>query len=574
MGEVRHNWADLGGGLGDEALRLALHRETEGDLGEAERAGLDAASPEVQAARAALRRATTDLRGLQRPTAPHSVAGAVLSDITAARGLVPPPLPRSVAAGVVRDLTLARLLTPPPLDASVAPAVLADIRTARQLAPPPAPRPVADAVLGELRLARQLRPPAPGHSVAPAVLAEITGSVPLTELPRPALPGSVAPAVLARIAAGATVPAGGSSEAFPLSGAALVPPETPASAWPGPGGAARAHNPAPLLLVGALLVGVVVLALSSAWPNLAAGAVVLRTLLAQVSPLAGVGLALLLLTSVLVAWKPLPTVRRAGAGAFALSAVLALPALYHMAGGDGGLSIGRSVTVSGPVSGNVIAIGGDVRLGGGAQVGGEVITLLGDVYQAPGAQVSGRVNALLGHAPGDRSALQTAPPTGLGLATAAAFRPVLGWLGAAAWPQVFVVLTGGALLLLFVAGLAPGLARRQRHAPMRTLALGVLMLAVLVGPAAVLGLAGLLAPALLALALAALLVATGLSVSVYDLGRALARRVRLPVPDAVGAFIGLSAFAASLSLPPLAFTLALIGGAWGAGTLLLTRLPR
>ena len=570
MGQGEHNsggrWERLDGG----ALRAALHREADHDLNAAETAQLDAASAEVQAARAALRRVTLGLGGLERPPLPRSVAEAALSDIAAARSLARPPLPRSVADAAVRDLTLGRLLTPPIPEVSVAPAVLSEIAAARWLAPPPAPRPVADTVLAELRLARQLTPPAPARSVAAATLAEMAGAQALTGLTRPPLPASVAPAVLARIA---PVPLPVPELPAALPGAAI-----PGATLTGPGAlgalAAPAQNSAPLLLVGALLVGVVLMTLSTAWPNLAAGAVVLRTLLEQVSPLAGVGLALLLLTSVLVAWKPVPAVQRAGAGAFALSAVLALPALYHVAGGDGNLSIGRSVTVSGPVSGNVIAIGGDVRLGEQAQVGGEVITLLGDVYQAPGAQVDGRVNALLGHAPGDRSALQTAPPTGLGLATAAAFRPVLGWLGAAAWPQVFVVLTGGALLLLFVAGLAPGLARRQRHAPMRTLALGVLMLAVLIGPAAVLGLAGLLAPALLALALAALLVATGLSVSMYDVGRALAHRVRLPVPDAVGALLGLSAFAASLSLPPLAFTLALVGGAWGVGTLLLTRLPR
>ncbi|MFC5847010.1 polymer-forming cytoskeletal protein [Deinococcus petrolearius] len=556
MGQREHNSGGRWERLGDGALRAALHREADHDLNETEVAQLGGAPAEVQAARAALRRATASLSGLERPPLPHSVAPAVLSDIAAARSLTPPPLPRSVASAAVRDLRLGRMLTPPVPESSVAPAVLSDLAAARWLAPPPAPRPVAGAVLAELRLARQLTPPVPARSVAVGTLTEMTGAAALTSLPRPPLPGSVAPAVLARIAPAAAAPTVGTAPA-PLR---LL--------------AAQPQNPAPLLLVGGLLAGVVLLTLSTAWPNLAAGAVVLRALLEQVSPLAAVGLALLLLTSVVVAWKPVPAVRRAGAGAFALSAVLALPALYHVAGGDGGLSIGRSVTVSGPVSGNVIAIGGDVRLGAQAQVGGEVVTLLGDVYQAPGAQVGGRVNALLGHAPGDRSALQTAPPTGLGLATAAAFRPVLGWLGAAAWPQVFVVLTGGALLLLFVAGLAPGLARRQRHAPMRTLALGVLLLAVPVGPAAVLGLAGLLAPALLALALAALLVATGLSVSLYDLGRLLAQRVRLPVPDAVGALIGLSAFAASLSLPPLAFTLALVGGAWGAGTLLLTRLPR
>ncbi|MFD1731437.1 hypothetical protein ACFSC4_10755 [Deinococcus malanensis] len=332
----------------------------------------------------------------------------------------------------------------------------------------------------------------------------------------------------------------------------------------------RRHNPAPLLLVVALLLSLTLLAVTTAWPNLAAGMLVLRTLLAQVSPVAGVGLGLLLLTSLLVTWRPTPGLRQVGAGAFALSAVLTLPALYQVVG-QGDIRFGQDITVQGLVRGNVIVVGGDVHLQEDARVQGEVVTLLGDVQRSPGAQVSGRVNALLGHAPGDLEALETQPPAGISLATAAAFRPVLGWLGAAAWPQVFVTLTGGALLLLFVAGAAPGLARRQRHAPMRTLALGVLVLAALMGPALALALAGLLGPALLGAALAVLVIAIGLSVSAYDVGRALATRMRLPVPDAVGALLGLSAIAASLSQPPLAFGLALIGGAWGAGTLVLAR---
>ena len=61
------------------------------------------------------------------------------------------------------------------------------------------------------------------------------------------------------------------------------------------------------------------------------------------------------------------------------------------------------------------------------------------------------------------------------------------------------------------------------------------------------------------------------SLSAYDAGRALAYRAGLPVPDAVGAMVGLSAVAASLSVPPVAFALAVVGGTWGAGTLLLSR---
>ncbi|THF86852.1 hypothetical protein E7T09_10175 [Deinococcus sp. KSM4-11] len=90
-------------------------------------------------------------------------------------------------------------------------------------------------------------------------------------------------------------------------------------------------------------------------------------------------------------------------------------------------------------------------------------------------------------------------------------------------------------------------------------------------PAFLLAITGLLGPALIACALTGVLVALGLSVSAYDAGRTLARRLHLPVPDAVGALLGLSAVAATLGEPPLALSVALVGGAWGAGTLLLTR---
>ena len=85
------------------------------------------------------------------------------------------------------------------------------------------------------------------------------------------------------------------------------------------------HNPAPLLLVGGLLAGLTLLGVTQAWPNLAAGATVLQTLVAQVSPLAGVGLGLLLAVSALVAWRPTPVVQRLGAGAFVLAGLM----LFH-----------------------------------------------------------------------------------------------------------------------------------------------------------------------------------------------------------------------------------------------------
>ncbi|MFW8628239.1 polymer-forming cytoskeletal protein [Deinococcus sp. ME38] len=537
MGAERHNpevrsaapaWLDL------------LHLEADGALSEGQRATLRALEArEGEAVQRQRRRLT---------------AGAAALTVS-------PPLPRSVAADVAREVGLAaRLGATPALPSSVAAAVAADIRLAAQLTPVTAPRSVAAQVARDVQLHAALGvslPPA--ASVAAPVAERVAWNARLQPgpLPRP----SVAALVAARVTAEA---AGAADGTDPQTVRPAVTPLPPLNAV----GAPPRHNPAPLILVVSLLLSLTLLGVVTVWPNLAAGAVVVQTLLAQVSPVAGAGLALLLVTSALVSARPTPVTQRLGAGAFALSAALTLPALYGLAGN--GVTFG-DVQVGGRVNGNVITVGGNVHLNSGADVRGEVITLLGDVYRAPDAQVTGRVNALLGHAPGDREALATAPPRGLAAVTASAFRPVLGWLGSAAWPQVFVTLTGGALLLLFVSGLAPVLARRQRHAPVRTLALGILALAVLLGPAGGLALAGLLGPALIALALTAVLLALGLSVSAYDVGRAVALRARLPVPDAVGGMLGLCAVAASLSVPPLAFALALVGGAWGAGTLLLAR---
>lgn len=511
-----------------------LHREADSDLSPAEQAALREAlqDPDVQAARAALSRSVALLS--QPPPPPgRSVAPAVLKDLRLNRQLTASAssLPaQSVASQISRDIALSRRLeqaAPSPLPLSVAPAVLADIRLARQLATPAAP-PLAARLVAHIAQEadqdlRDLLRQAPVPSAAP-----------------------LAPRLAARIA----------REAAPVQ---VAPPPLPSP---------PAHNPAPLLLVGGLLAGLTLLTVTSAWPNLHAGALVLQTVLEHVAPMTALGLLLLLVTSALVTLKPLPAVRRFGTAAFVLAGVLTMPPLYQAAQGGPGLSFGQAVVVRGEVPGNIVSIGGDVTLEAGARVGGRVVTVLGDIKQAPGATVAGETSALLGRAPGETPVL---PPQGVGLATAAAFRPLIGWLGAAAWPQIFVTMTGALLLLLFVAGTAPVLARRQRHAPMRTLALGILMLSALLIPAVALGLGGLLAPSLLMLALVGLLIATGLSVSVYDAGRALACRLRLPVPDAVGAFLGLSTLAASLSLPPLAFALALVGGAWGAGTLFLYR---
>ena len=601
-------WTETSGAaaLAPEVWAL-LHREADGDLSADEQAALDLAcrDPQVQAARHSLRRALTLLSG-PTPPIPYSVADAAVADLSLARQLaapaLAPALADALATGVSREIAssaaLRRVLPRPALPRSLAGNVGQDIALSRQLGGPALPpvSSVAPAVLSDLRTASVLGAVAqPSRSVAASLAAEIASDArtraALQQAPLPPLPRSLAATVAGHIAqegrAGSRVQAPAEQPTLehptfapipqrPTEVSPAAPLLLPVAGLTSPSPLPRT-NRAPLLLVSGLLAGLTLLTVTAAWPNLAAGALVLQTVLEHVAPVAGLGLLLLLLTSALVTWLPTPTVRRFGAGAFVLAGALSLPPLYGLVNGEPvngepGLSFGRPVEVSGPVRGNIVAIGGDVILQPGAEVEGRVVTLLGDIRQAPGARVGGEVSAVLGHTPGETAEANALPaPRGVRLATAAAFRPLLGWLSAAAWPQIFVALTGGLLLLLFVAGTAPVLARRQRHAPMRTLALGVLMLAALLLPALALTFAGLLGPGLLVLALAGLLVATGLSVSVYDLGRALACRLRLPVPDTVGAVLGISLFAGSLSWTPLAFALALIGGAWGAGTLFLQR---
>ena len=551
-------------------LRALLHREADGDLSVDEQAALDAASldPQVQEARRSLRGAVALLTG-PNPPAPRSVADAVVADLRLRQQLAAPvlsptlahTLASDVSRDIARDAALERALTPPPLPHSLAASLSRDIAFSQQL---------------HRQLAASPLPPVP--PLAPALASEIASDArtrsALQGSPTPSLPRSLAASLAGRIAQEASdVPrASVVQQASPQASPQVVAALHAAAPTPAFAQAAPRTSRAPLLLVSALLAGLTLLTVTAAWPNLAAGALVLQTVLEHVAPVAGLGLLLLLLTSALVTWMPTPAVRRFGAGAFVLAGVLTLPPLYGVVNGEPGLSFGRPVEVQGLVKGNVIAIGGDVILQPGAEVEGRVVTLLGDIKQAPGARVHGEMSAVLGHTPGESAAAGAVPaPQGVQLATAAAFRPLVGWLSAAAWPQIFVALTGGLLLLLFVAGTAPVLARRQRHAPMRTLALGVLMLAALLLPALALTFAGLLGAGLLVLALAGLLIATGLSVTVYDLGRALACRLRLPVPDTVGAFLGISLVAGSLSWAPLAFALALVGGAWGAGTLFLQR---
>lgn len=137
------------------------------------------------------------------------------------------------------------------------------------------------------------------------------------------------------------------------------------------------------------------------------------------------------------------------------------------------------------------------------------------------------------------------------------------WLGAG------LLLSVTALLLYH--GWGTQLARFQRRAPLQTLAAGTLAGLGAIGLALLMLSFGWTLLGMLLAFISAGAAIIGLSVSVYAAGRSVARQLHLALPEVSGPLAGLLAFSASLSVPALAASLALIGSAWGLGTLLIGR---
>ena len=137
------------------------------------------------------------------------------------------------------------------------------------------------------------------------------------------------------------------------------------------------------------------------------------------------------------------------------------------------------------------------------------------------------------------------------------------------WLGIGLLLGVSALLLTF--GWSARLARRQRRAPVQTLAAGTLAGLGLGGLGLILLSFGWTGAGVGLGVLSALAALIGLSVSLSAAGRSVARRLHLALPEVSGPLAGLLAFSASLSVPALAAGLALVGSVWGLGTLLTGR---
>ncbi|WP_261663051.1 polymer-forming cytoskeletal protein [Deinococcus sp. Marseille-Q6407] len=465
-----------------------------------------------------------------------------------------PALPRSQAAATASDIALAARLSQPVPELSM-----------------PDANVLAGQIAAEIALGAQLRPAQVKlpRSQAAEIAAGIRLSAQLQQLPSPPRASIDAAELAARIAREAQAalphpPAVAKEAARPAGITELYPPHPDVR---------RGSRAAPLALVGSLIAGLLVLAVSSTWSGLRAGAAVLHDLLTSLPPTFGLGLVLLLATSLLIVRHPAPRWQGLGGAAFGLAALLTFPTLYDALDSNG-ISFGHDLVIEGQHSGPVIAVGSNIHLRSGSVVDGQVLTLLGDIQQDPGAAVQGQVTALLGQGPASATPQPASSLGALQLASATAIRPLLGWLGSTAWAALFWVLTSAVTLVLVSSGAGDQLARRQSRAPLQTLALGVLALAALLVPATLLSFAGWLAPGLALSLLLVLLLALGLGVSALDVGQQLAGRLKVNLPDIAGVATALALLAVSLVWPALTLAVVLIGGAWGSGTLLLVRQGR
>ena len=342
------------------------------------------------------------------------------------------------------------------------------------------------------------------------------------------------------------------------------------------------NDRAPLYFIAALLGSVAVTLLALTWPYAStAGAALLEILRVLPNTMLAPVIAVALLAIVgagspKVAWR-LP----AGLLAFAVAAVAVVPQSLPFFGnaqisGISATSVVRfagDIVVRGRVDGDVIAIGGNVRLTDEARVTGRVLTFLGDVNLLQSVSVTSGINAVLGTV-NDASTLMSVNAQSASLprlSAASALRPLRALVTAGTWQWWYfglLVALGGALVLL--PQLRHALQRPLRFQTGRSLSLGLLLLFI-TGPAVALGGLSLIgAPAALLLGVFTLLVfSSGAALALTELGTLILQAFGITRPGLWRVVPSFAFFGAALFYPPLALALWLLLGAWGAGALLI-----
>jgi hypothetical protein len=573
---------------------VLTHRVLEGDLTPAERLEWQSRLQDADfAARVQkLERAVQSIRDLPRVSAPPGFARMVSEDIKLQTVLLntKKTVPDGFAASVAAEIALCGQLEA--------------VRTASPpgLAPTTAAR---IALSARLEAARMLAP----EGLAASVSADIALSSTLQAIPRPSLPEGFAANLASTVNLEAELRDGHvllESEIDPTEQAVrqLQPMRVPAGfasalaariaqeaqaaqmvapIQPAPGELIRheERHLTPFYFLAATL-GSAALALSVlAWPYAqVAGSTALEIVQTVPTNLIIAILAVLALAGVASSGRVRASLP-ASLAAFGLSAAIALPQTIayfgpaRVAAQDTRgtiVRVGGDLTVAGRIAGDAISLGGSVRLEPGARVDGRIVTLLGDINLPEKTSVTGSVNAVLGstHVSGvvaserERSSLPN-------LSAASALRPLRALVSANYWQWLYL---GIVCALVAVVGLLPGWFEALEPPYWRqsgqSIGLGLLTFALSlpVGLLAALTLIG--APlGLGVLSLAVVVFTLGLSISAVQLGRVLRGAFRLPRSAMLEGCLGLGVFALMLLYAPVAVAAWVLGGAWGAGALLI-----
>ncbi len=232
---------------------------------------------------------------------------------------------------------------------------------------------------------------------------------------------------------------------------------------------------------------------------------------------------------------------------------------------------GGDITVSGTVNGDVVSIGGNVRLEPRASVTGKVMTFLGDVNLPADTRKVGGVSAVLGRFHSD--AIQSIPAQSAnlpGLSAASALQPFKNLFSSSNWHWVYLLVIAACAAVLQLFNWEKQLERHFKLEAGRATGIG-LLLVILTLPLATLGGLSLVgAPfAILISSFTIFALTVGMGLSCSLLGHSILKRLGLKLEPWVGSLLGLSLYALMLFVPVLAVSIWLLGGAWGAGALIL-----
>ncbi len=232
---------------------------------------------------------------------------------------------------------------------------------------------------------------------------------------------------------------------------------------------------------------------------------------------------------------------------------------------------GGDITVSGTVNGDVVSIGGNVRLEPRASVTGKVMTFLGDVNLPADTRKVGGVSAVLGRFHSD--AIQSIPAQSAnlpGLSAASALQPFKNLFSSSNWHWVYLLVIAACAAALQLFNWEKQLECHFKLEAGRATGIG-LLLVILTLPLATLGGLSLVgAPfAILISSFTIFALTVGMGLSCSLLGHSILKRLEFRLEPWVGSLLGLGLYALTLFVPVLAVSLWLLGGAWGAGALIL-----